>query len=189
MDKGGVKYFEAKEKRIEELKEINKKLLEEIEIKKEFFKGIEPKTQSFLKKMQDSYLRDYVINIINMQVAPPLNEETVIDYIGTVENYLNLIKMFDKSLEKRMSSEEAETMDEMSMSKMEKSFRKKVMSITPEVKEVCHSNMKKELKNGNDNFKGNIQKWGTIMANQMEADADLTTIFKKKKSGKIAEVA
>ena len=93
-----INLIEERNEKIQLLKNYNDELLENINRKKRIFKDLEEPTFNFLKKMQNTYLTDFVVNRINVEENTKLNENNVITFLGTVYCYCQLIKDFDENV-------------------------------------------------------------------------------------------
>ena len=94
-------YTKEKEKNIQNLKNLNDKIIEEITKKRKLFSLIEESTFNFLKKMQGTYLADFVVKRVNVQENSKLTEKNVIDYLGSVYCFLQLINDFNENVQNK----------------------------------------------------------------------------------------
>ena len=56
---------------------------------------------NFLKKMQNTYLVIYVVKRMNIEENSKLNETNVIDYLGSVYCFIQLINDFNENVQNK----------------------------------------------------------------------------------------
>lgn len=91
--------IKEKEMNIEILKKLNDDLTNQINRKKSIFSDMEECTLNFLKKMESTYLSDFVVKKINLGENSKINENNVLDYLGAVYCYLQLINDFHENVQ------------------------------------------------------------------------------------------
>lgn len=91
--------LKEKEINIEMLKKLNDDLVNQIERKKMIFSDMEECTFNFLKKMEDTYLSDFVVKKMNIDENSKINESNVLDYLGSVYCYIQLINDFNENVQ------------------------------------------------------------------------------------------
>ena len=91
--------IKEKEMNIEILKKLNDDLTNQIKRKKLIFSEMEECTLNFLKKMENTYLSDFVVKKINLGENSKINENNVLDYLGAVYCYLQLINDFHENVQ------------------------------------------------------------------------------------------
>ena len=91
--------LKEKEINIEFLKKINDDLTNQINRKKNIFNEMEECTLNFLKKMENTYLSDFVVKKINLGENSKVNENNVLDYLGAVYCYIQLINDFHENVQ------------------------------------------------------------------------------------------
>ena len=91
--------IKEKEMNIEILKKLNADLTNQINRKKIIFSEMEECTLNFLKKMENTYLSDFVVKKINLGENSKINENNVLDYLGAVYCYLQLINDFHENVQ------------------------------------------------------------------------------------------
>jgi hypothetical protein len=94
---GRTNFKESKSNNIARLKNHIAELKEDINKKRHFFLKIQPITDTFINKMDSSYLSDYIPNKIAVNPDIPYNESNVIDVLANVEDYQKIIQEFDKN--------------------------------------------------------------------------------------------
>jgi len=91
--------LKEREINIETLKRLNEDLLNQINRKKILFNDMEECTFNFLNKMENTYLSDFVVKKINIEENSKLNETNVLDYLGSVYCYIQLINDFNENVQ------------------------------------------------------------------------------------------
>ena len=91
--------IKEKEINIEMLKRLNEDLVSQINKKKVLFNDMEEATFNFLKKMENTYLSDFVVKKMNIEDTTKLNEINVLDYLGSAYCYIQLIKDFNENVQ------------------------------------------------------------------------------------------
>ena len=102
------KNIENNESRREFIKDKNAKISQleneildlenEIKKKREFFTRIQPATDEFLSKMNNSYLSEFVSKKIQIDKNLAYTESSINNYIANVEDYFKLIQNFDEGI-------------------------------------------------------------------------------------------
>ena len=85
------KFIEQKKNKILEIDKLIEKFKKDILIKEQFFYKIQPITQKFLKKLNNTYLSEFILNKTDLGKNDKYNYFTVNKYLSNVEDYLNLI--------------------------------------------------------------------------------------------------
>ena len=83
------------------MKQMNDELIKEIEEKRVLFTNIQEYTLNFLRKMQSTYLVDFVVKKMNIDENSKINEQNVIDYLAEVYCFIQLINDFNENVENR----------------------------------------------------------------------------------------
>ena len=94
-------YVKEKKSNVDTLKKLNDELVEEITKKRLLFSDMEESTFNFLKKMENTYLADFVVKKMNVKENSKLNENNVIDYLGSVYCYIQLINDFNDNVQNK----------------------------------------------------------------------------------------
>lgn len=87
---------EIKEK-TEIIKKKNDRLEQNINRKRNIFRLMQKPTFDFLRKMQQTYLTDFVVSRHNVEDNEKLNETNVVNFLETMYCYCQLIKDFDEN--------------------------------------------------------------------------------------------
>ena len=90
--------LKEKEINIEILKKLNEDLINQINRKKMIFNEMEECTLKFLKKMENTYLADFVVKKMNVEDNSKINETNVLDYLSSVYCYIHLINDFHENV-------------------------------------------------------------------------------------------
>lgn len=91
--------IKEREINIDMLKKLNEDLESQINRKKMLFTEMEESTLNFLQKMEDTYLSDFVVKKMNIEENSKLNEKNVLDYLGSVYCYVQLINDFNENVQ------------------------------------------------------------------------------------------
>ena len=90
--------LKEKEINIEILIKLNEDLINQINRKKIIFNEMEECTLKFLKKMENTYLADFVVKKMNVEDNSKINETNVLDYLSSVYCYIHLINDFHENV-------------------------------------------------------------------------------------------
>ena len=85
------KFIEQKNKKIKLIDKLIEKFRRDINIKEKFFERIQPETDKFLKKLNETYLSEFIKDKINIGENNKYNYLSVNKYLSNVEDYLNLV--------------------------------------------------------------------------------------------------
>ena len=101
--KGNIAYknnfIEHKKYRIKEIDKLIKKFMKDIEIKEKLFEIIQPITDKFLKKLNNTYLSEFILNKTDVIENEKYNYLSVNKYLSNAENYLNLIYDWEENID------------------------------------------------------------------------------------------
>ena len=106
-----INLIEDKKNKIANLKNFNEEIENNINKKKVIFGKLEPKTFQFIKKLQNTYLYDFIVEKNHIDDQSKLNENNVISLLGTVYNYCQLIKDFEISVKQNNKTYNSTIMD------------------------------------------------------------------------------
>ena len=167
-----INLIEDRKEKIALLKKYDDELVEMINRKKVIFKEMEKPTFDFLGKMQKTYLSDFVVNKTSVDNNTKLNENNVINYLGTVYCYCQLIHDFDENvnnqLDKTQDSDVNKTID-----LLKKDMKTKLSKINYKrcVNNNIQNSIKNSVKHGND-FDETIKRLANVIANQVNQNGD-----------------
>ena len=74
------------------------RLENEIKKKREFFTKIQPLTDEYLSKLNQTYLSDFIPNKIPVDKNLPYTESTVNKFISNIQDYYKLIQNFEDGI-------------------------------------------------------------------------------------------
>ena len=86
------KFLQQKMEKFKIIENLIAKLNKNIAIMENFFKRIQPETDNFLQKFNESFLSEYIINKIDIDVNKTYNYKNINNYLSNVEDYLYLIQ-------------------------------------------------------------------------------------------------
>ena len=142
------KYVKEKETNIANLKKLNDKLIEDIEKKRILFSDMEECTFNFLKKMQNSYLVDFVVKRMTIEDNSKINEQNVIDYLGSVYCFIQLIKDFEEfSQNKKKQNQSLAKSSTLSVNKSIENLQKEIrLKLAKFNYDNCFTKVKKDVR-------------------------------------------
>ena len=142
------KYVKEKETNIANLKKLNDKLIEDIEKKRILFSDMEECTFNFLKKMQNSYLVDFVVKRMTIEDNSKINEQNVIDYLGSVYCFIQLIKDFEEfSQNKKRQNQSLAKSSTLSVNKSIENLQKEIrLKLAKFNYDNCFTKVKKDVR-------------------------------------------
>ena len=141
------KYIKEKETNIANLKKLNDKLMEDIGKKRILFSDMEECTFNFLKKMQNSYLVDFVVKRMTIEDNSKINEQNVIDYLGSVYCFIQLIKDFEEfSQNKKKQKQNLTKSSTLSVNKSIENLQKEIrFKLSKFNYDNCFTKVKKDI--------------------------------------------
>ena len=86
------KFLQQKMEKFKIIENLTAKLNKNIAIMENFFKRIQPETDNFLQKFNESFLSEYIINKVDIDANKTYNYKTINNYLSNVEDYLYLIQ-------------------------------------------------------------------------------------------------
>ncbi len=169
-----INLIEERTAKIQLLKKLNDDLEENINRRKRIFKELEQPTFDFLKKMQSTYLTDFVVNKNNVENTTKLNESNIINFLGTVYCYCQLIRDFDENVKYNQENKARENSDaNKSLELLKKDIKLKLSKINYNncVNDNIHSSINNVVKHGND-FDETIRRLANVIVNQVNNTGD-----------------
>ena len=103
-------------------------------------------TFNFLKKMQNTYLVDFVVKKMNIEENSKINEQNVIDYLGAVYCFIQLINDFQENIESKKIIKEnlsKSTSVNKSIENLQKEIKAKLSKFNYD---NCFNKVKKDIK-------------------------------------------
>ena len=166
---------EDRKEKIEILKKNNNRIEEYMNKKRNIFKEIQEPTFVFLRKMQQTYLTDFVVSKNNVDSNSKLNETNVINYLETVYCYCKLIKDFDENSksstnDSKISKESKDINKNIDL--LKKDFKAKLSKINYNhcVNSSVQYSISSVVKKGND-FDETIKRLANEIVNQVTKDS------------------
>ena len=171
-----VNLVEDMKEKIDILKKSNSKLEQNMERKRNIFKQIQQPTFDFLRKMQKTYLTDFVVSRHNVEENDKLNESNVINFLETVYCYCQLIKDFDENAKSNVNistiSKESKEINK-TLDLLKKDFRMKLSKIN--YNNVVNNNVQHSIKSvvnrGND-FDETIRRLANEIVDQVTKETN-----------------
>ena len=94
----------------------------DIKIKEKFFESIQPITDKFLKKLNNTYISEFLHKKMDINENIKYNYLTINKYLSNVEDYLNLIQDWEDNNE----TEQFELIEEQNFNELNDEFKKKL---------------------------------------------------------------
>ena len=86
------KFIEQKNEKIKLIENTIQNFKKDIYIKENFFEIIQPITEKFLKKLNDTFISEFIHKKVDLSENSKFNYLTMNKYLSNVEDYLNLIQ-------------------------------------------------------------------------------------------------
>ena len=104
-------------------------------------------TFNFLKKMQNSYLVDFVVKRMTIEDNSKINEQNVIDYLGSVYCFIQLIKDFEEfSQNKKKQKQNLTKSSTLSVNKSIENLQKEIrFKLSKFNYDNCFTKVKKDI--------------------------------------------
>ena len=166
--------IEERKEKIALLQKYNDELVENINRKKVIFKDLEEPTFNFLNKMQKTYLTDFVVSKNSVDKNTRLNENNVINYLGTVYCYCQLINDFDENVNYNQSLKVEENNDvNRTIDLLKKDIKTKLSKFNYKncVKGDIHNSINNTVKHGDD-FDETIRRLANVIVDQVNNNGD-----------------
>ena len=138
--------LKEKEINIETLKRLNEDLLNQINRKKTLFNDMEECTFNFLNKMENTYLSDFVVKKMNIEENSKLNETNVLDYLGSVYCYIQLINDFNENVQAKKEIKQNINMSSLANKSIENLDKEIKFKLSKFNYNNCLSKVKKDAK-------------------------------------------
>ena len=168
-----INTLEERKAKIQLLENYNNELVEKINRKKRIFKDLEQPTFDFLRKMQTTYLTDFVVNKSNVEENSKLTENNVINFLGTVYCYCQLIKDFDENAKESQVAKTQENNDvNKTIDLLKKDIKIKLTKINlNNINENIHTSINNVVRRGND-FDETIKRLANVIVDQVNFNGD-----------------
>ena len=169
-----INLIEERKAKIALLQKYNDDLVENINRKKVIFKDLEEPTFNFLNKMQKTYLTDFVVSKNSVDKNTKLNENNVINYLGTVYCYCQLINDFDENVNYNQSLKVEENNDvNKTIDLLKKDIKTKLSKFNYKncVKGDIHNYINNTVKHGDD-FDETIRRLANVIVDQVNNNGD-----------------
>jgi hypothetical protein len=141
--------LKEKEINIENLKRLNEDLLNQINRKKTLFNDMEECTFNFLNKMENTYLSDFVVKKMNIEENSKLNETNVLDYLGSVYCYIQLINDFNENVQAKKEIKQNINMSSLANKSIENLDKEIKFKLSKFNYNNCLNKVKKDAKQKN----------------------------------------
>ena len=128
------------------MKKLDDEILEQIARKRQLFQNMQECTFDFLKKMQNTYLAEFVVKRMNIEENSKINETNVIDYLSAVYCFIQLINDFNENVENKKIVKESSNKSisiNKSIENLQKEIRYKLSKFNYD---NCFNKVKKDSK-------------------------------------------
>ena len=172
-------FINNKNEKIDKLtKEINE-LENEIKKKREFFKKIQPLTDDYLIKLNQTYLSEFIPNKTPIDKNLPYTESTVNNFISNIQDYYKLIQNFEDGI-----NESNKENFENDIDKLRNEMRNKLENFDKGkiINKTIFTTMKNEQKSGL-NFDDIIKRNSEMIVGLL--NPSINTSLKKKNFGQM----
>jgi hypothetical protein len=174
--KNKMNLLEERENKIKSLKRFNDDLITKIKRKIKIYEELEKPTFDFLKKVQDTYLTDFVVNKNIVDNNSKLDENNIINYLGTVYCYCQLINDFDENIKenkKRNFNEINDNNSSIEFLKKEIKLKLSKINLNNCVTDHINNSIHHVVKQGND-FDGTIKRLANLIVDQVNKSGDFS---------------
>jgi hypothetical protein len=177
------KFIEQKKLRIRVFERITNNLRKDIRTKEKFIKNLKPETDSFLSKLNETFLSEFIINKMNVDPNTRYNYKNISNYLANVEDYLNLIYQWKDN----NSTDNFNLTEQKNMDNLREEMKQKLENFETNrvLNNSLYSSMKTERKNGTG-LSQIIKKTSNDIVGQMKTNKNNTNTsgFNKTKNNK-----
>lgn len=177
------KFIEQKKLRIRVFERITNNLRKDIRTKEKFIKNLKPETDSFLSKLNETFLSEFIINKMNVDPNTRYNYKNISNYLANVEDYLNLIYQWKDN----NSTDNFNLTEQKNMDNLREEMKQKLENFETNrvLNNSLYSSMKTERKNGTG-LSQIIKKTSNDILGQMKNNKNKTNSsgFNKTKNNK-----
>ena len=177
------KFIEQKKLRIRVFERITNNLRKDIRTKEKFIKNLKPETDSFLSKLNETFLSEFIINKMNVDPNTRYNYKNISNYLANVEDYLNLIYQWKDN----NSTDNFILTEQKNMDNLREEMKQKLENFETNrvLNNSLYSSMKTERKNGTG-LSQIIKKTSNDIVGQMKTNKNNTNTsgFNKTKNNK-----
>lgn len=177
------KFIEQKKLRIRVFERITNNLRKDIKTKEKFIKNLKPETDSFLSKLNETFLSEFIINKMNIDSKTRYNYKNISNYLSNVEDYLNLIYQWKDN----NNTDNFELTEQKNMDNLREEMKEKLENFETNrvLNKSLYNSMKTERKNGTG-LSQIIKKTSNDIVGQMKTNKNKTntSVFNKTKNNR-----
>ena len=177
------KFIEQKKLRIRVFERITNNLRKDIKTKEKFIKNLKPETDSFLSKLNETFLSEFIINKMNIDSKTRYNYKNISNYLSNVEDYLNLIYQWKDN----NNTDNFELTEQKNMDNLREEIKEKLENFETNrvLNKSLYNSMKTERKNGTG-LSQIIKKTSNDIVGQMKTNKNKTntSVFNKTKNNR-----
>lgn len=177
------KFIEQKKLRIRVFERITNNLRKDIKTKEKFIKNLKPETDSFLSKLNETFLSEFIINKMNIDSKTRYNYKNISNYLSNVEDYLNLIYQWKDN----NNTDNFELTEQKNMDNLREEMKEKLENFETNrvLNKSLYNSMKTERKNGTG-LSQIIKRTSNDIVGQMKTNKNKTntSVFNKTKNNR-----
>lgn len=177
------KFIEQKKLRIRVFERITNNFRKDIKTKEKFIKNLKPETDSFLSKLNETFLSEFIINKMNIDSKTRYNYKNISNYLSNVEDYLNLIYQWKDN----NNTDNFELTEQKNMDNLREEMKEKLENFETNrvLNKSLYNSMKTERKNGTG-LSQIIKKTSNDIVGQMKTNKNKTntSVFNKTKNNR-----
>ena len=142
------KFIEQKNEKIKIIENTIQTFKKDISIKEKFFECIQPITDKFLKKLNSTYISEFLLKKMDINENIKYNYLTINKYLSNVEDYLNLIQEWKDNND----TEQSELVEEQNFDELDDEFKKRLDNFDKNkiINDTLANSMQLNRKNGID---------------------------------------
>ena len=140
------KFYEQKNNNIKSIDNVIKRFEKDIIKKQKFFGIIQPETDKFLKKLDETYLSEFVYDKIPIKEDIKYNYLTVNKYLSNVEDYFNLVQEWKEN----NNTENFNIIENQNFNKLNENMKESLENFEKYklINKSVANSMHKDIKNG-----------------------------------------
>ena len=184
------KFLEQKKENIKIIENITNILSKNINIREHFFQRIQPETDIFLTKLNNTYLSDFVNNKIEINTNKKYNYKTVNDYLSNVEDYFNLVEDWKGN----NNTENFDMIEKQNFDKLREDMKKKLEGFeskrimnnslynSMDIERKRGKDLNEVIKNASNSILGEVKTTKNFRTNKIKFNINNSKINKNNKS-------
>ena len=174
------KFILEKENSVKVISDLIKDFETGIKKRKKLFTAIQPATDKYLEKLNNTYLSDFVYQKENVDTAKDYNEKSVSKYLANVQDYFMLVQEWEEATKDKKKAEETSDMDKLRDDMIQKlgGFEKNRL-----ITKNLYKSMKLDHKNPDKKMEDIIKEYSLKIAEEIQNPSKQAMNKSKKLSG------